>query len=110
MSIIKKYFSFDNEPISGTTYLLRLFAGTFLIIFLIGFWILAATGYKRAGAFKWSNELRIICSIMIPIHAVINIISNQIGEVSQTFNLMIIIVGVLHLILLCKNGNKKTST
>lgn len=46
---------------------------------------------------------------MIPIHAVMNIIPNQIGEGSQTFNLVIIIVGFLHLILLCKNGNKKTS-
>ena len=46
---MKKYFLFDDEPISGTTYLSRLIAGTFLIILFVGFWILAATAYKRAG-------------------------------------------------------------
>ena len=48
---MKRYFQFNDEPISGTTYLLRLFLSAFLTIIFIGlFQILALIpGVSRAG-------------------------------------------------------------
>jgi hypothetical protein len=105
---MKKYFSFDNEPITGTAYLIRVFLGTIAIaLFGLGLWVLAATGYKRAGAFQWRKELRIIAAIFIPIVGISNILSKS--DYVVTFNVFdyLSILGILiHLILLFKNGNK----
>ena len=103
---MKKYFSFDNESISGTTYLLRLFLSAFLTIIFIGLWLGAATGYKRAGAFGWKNDLRILCAIAVPIHIILNALANELEFESPTFAMFAIGISVLHLILLFKNGNK----
>ena len=103
---MKKYFLFDDEPINGTSYLLRIFGGTFLIIIFVGFWMLAATGYKRAGTFGWSKQLRIFCSVAIPIHVIFNVLSEELTNADQTLSLLILGFGILHFILIWKNGNK----
>jgi hypothetical protein len=103
---MKKYFLFNNESISGTTYLMRLFVSTFLTIILIGLWMGAATGYKRAGAFGWKNDLRVVCAVAVPIHIVLNILANELEFESPTFAMFTFAISILHLILLFKNGNK----
>lgn len=57
---MKKYFRFDDEPITGTQFLGRmyLFFLGYLLLVLPGLWLHMATIYKRAGAFKWSSYVR----------------------------------------------------
>lgn len=106
---MKKYFSFDNEPITGNNYLIRVILGTIAIaLFGSGLWVLAATGYKRAGAFQWRKELRVLAAIFIPIVGISNILSNSDYEVTfNMFDYLSIIGVIIHLILLFKNGNKR---
>tara|TARA_X000000368_G_C22616304_1_gene530221 strand:- start:15 stop:326 length:312 start_codon:yes stop_codon:yes gene_type:complete len=103
---MKKYFLFDNEPIKGWTYFLRILLSHFLIIILIGFWLAAATAYKRSGAFGWKKDLRIICSISIPIYLILNIMSNEVDFTSPTLIIIAFLVSIMHLTLWFKNGNK----
>ena len=107
---MKKYFIFDNEPISGSNYLIRLIVGSLLIIlFGLGLWVIAATSYKRAGAFGWSKTFRIICSILIPIFSIFNLLSDELAPVIASNGILTIValfLSALHLTLLFKNGNK----
>ena len=108
---MKKFFRFDNEPITGGQYLIRLIVGSWAIAFFgIGLWVLAATGYKRAGAFSWKKEFRILSAIFIPIHGLGVLISRSMPDYyEQDINLadfFFAIGGVYHLVLLFKNGNK----
>ena len=48
---MKKYFAFDNESISGWSYFKRILISALTAFFLVGLWLAASTGYKRAGAF-----------------------------------------------------------
>lgn len=107
---MKKYFQFDNEPITGTNYWMRVLIGTPLCALLVGFWVLAATGYKRAGTFGWPKEFRVLSAIFIPIVGVLNILAkSKAYSTEATDNLQIIgAVGLIfHLVLLLKDGNKK---
>ena len=107
---MKKYFLFDNEPITGWNYLARFIIGSMLILlFGLGLWILAASAYKRSGAFRWDKSYRVFMAILIPILAVTNILANAPGYLESSFNLIDFIGftgAVFHLILLFKNGNK----
>ncbi len=105
---MKKYFSFDDEPISGSDYLLRVIVGSFLIIALVGIWILAATGYKRAGAIGLDNNQRNLAAILIPILGISNLFSNFTFESGNSSFLILIIVvtSLFHLGLLLINGNQ----
>lgn len=108
---MKKYFQFDDEPISGTNYVLRIMVGTALIALLIGFWILAATGFKRAGTFGWKKEYRIIAAILIPILGIGNILAKSKGYNDSPFNLFDIFAFLslcFHMVMLFKNGNKNS--
>jgi hypothetical protein len=106
---MKKYFLFDDEPISGNTYWLRVLFGSFLMLILVGFWTLAATGYKRAGTFGWKKEYRIIAAILIPILAIGNAMAKS-GDYNNTpvnlFDIISLFAVVFHSVLLFKNGNK----
>jgi len=110
---MKKYFTFDNEPISGWTFFWRNIIGTFaLIIFIIpGFWIWSANAYKRAGTFQWSKEMRILCVFAIIISQVSRFLS-QIPEYMATpmnaFDYLALACSILIFILLVKNGNKNS--
>lgn len=105
---IKKYFQFDEEPIDGWTYLGRLLLGTFLLILIVpGFWVLAATAYKRAGAFNWSKEFRIFCAIIIPVNAIFNAgVGDSDAELPLGVTLLALFFAIVHMTLLFKNGNK----
>lgn len=108
---MKKYFLFDDEPISGNTYWQRVLFGSFLMLILVGFWTLAATGYKRAGTFGWKKEYRIIAAILIPILAIGNTLAKN-HDYSNTpvnlFDIIALIAVVFHSVLLFKNGNKNS--
>ena len=55
-SKIAKYFSYDDEYISGGTYFVRLFLQSFLILlFGLGIYLMAVTVYKRAKSLGHSN-------------------------------------------------------
>ena len=109
---MKKYFLFDNEPITGWNYLVRILVSSLLLFFLVGFWIASATAYKRAGAIGWKKDFRVISSVLIPIHIFLNILPDEIYEVSDsgTFFMVVILLTILHFILMFKNGNKKNTS
>ena len=109
---MKKYFIFDNEPITGWTFFLRNLLGCLgLILFIVpGLWIWAANGYKRAGAFDWSNEMRVFSAIAVVLAQVNNLLARDQSYMDTPMNLFDYIAlpcGVLVFILLVKNGNKK---
>ena len=107
---MKKYFLFDDEPITGNNYWRRVLLQTMAIaLFGLGLWLLAATGYKRAGTFGWKKEFRILSAIFIPITGIANLLSRDAGYSDSPINLfdIVAIVGALfHAVLLFKNGNK----
>ena len=107
---MKKYFLFDNEPISGEKYFLRLIISCIFFIVLIGIWLAASTAYKRSGAFGWKKPLKVVCAILIPIYILFSAMSY---EYFYSFNflnleLFVALLTVLHLVLLFKNGNKNS--
>lgn len=109
---MKKYFKFDNEPITGWSFFLRNLLGLLgLIVFVLpGLWIWAANGYKRAGAFKWSSEMRIVSAVAVVLAQVSNILSRDPSYMNSPMNIFDYIAipcGILTFILLVKNGNKK---
>ena len=106
---MKKYFAFDNESISGWSYFKRILISALTAFFLVGLWLAASTGYKRAGAFGWKRDLRIVVAILIPINVCINIMPDEVFDeiISPTFWMIVILLSLLHLVLLFKNGNKK---
>jgi hypothetical protein len=103
---MKKYFLFDDEPISGWSYLLRFIVGGVLTMLLVGIWITSSAAYKRSGTFGWSNELRIFCAIVIPIVALTNILYNELDSLGPVIDFLTFGFGIIHLILFFKNGNK----
>ena len=108
---MKKYFSYDNEPISGWTFWWRnIFACFGLILFIVpGVWMWAANGYKRAGTFNWSQEMKIISAFSVVISNIANLLSRNRSYISSDINLFDIIAipfSILSFILLVKNGNK----
>ena len=108
---MKKYFLFDDEPISGWGYLLRILVSSLLVFLLVGFWTASSTAYKRSGALGWKKDIRIASAVLIPIHVFLNALPDEIYETvdSGTFFMIVLILGLLHLILLFKNGNKKNN-
>ena len=87
----------------------RIIVSTLTAFFLVGLWLAASTSYKRAGAFGWKRDLRIIVAILIPINVCINIMPDEVFDeiISPTFWMIVILLSLLHLVLLFKNGNKK---
>ena len=88
---MKKYFLFDNEPITGSQYLIRVIIGSLLSAIIVGLWVLASAGYKRSGALGWSNELRIFCSIAIPIHGLGNLVAREVDSFGDNADLIFLL-------------------
>ena len=103
---MKKYFLFDNEPITGWNYFWRIFIGTMLSFLLIGLWISASAAYKRTGAFYWSKEYRVVISIGIPVLTILNILGSEIDDFGDFLNWFGLIFTIIHMVLFYKNGNK----
>lgn len=113
---MKKYFRFDNEPITGGQYLIRMLLGSGAITFFgLGLWVLAATGYKRAGAFGWKSAFRVMSAIFVPIHGIGYLIMKMVPEfrgysdadINFIALFFLVVSYPIHLVLLFKNGNKK---
>ena len=104
---MKKYFLFDDEPITGWNYIWRIFVGTMLSFLLVGLWISASAAYKRTGAFNWPKEYRIVISIGIPVLTILNVLGNEIDDFGNFFNWFGLIFTIIHMVLFYKNGNKK---
>jgi hypothetical protein len=66
----------------------NLFAFLGLIVFVLpGLWMWAANGYKRAGAFNWSAEMRVVSSIALVIAQISNLLSRDPSYMSSEMNL-----------------------
>ncbi|MDC1369311.1 hypothetical protein N8301_01790 [Cyclobacteriaceae bacterium] len=103
---MKKYFVFDDEPITGMDYWIRVIWGNVSSFFLIGLLILAATGYKRSGALGWKKELRVLTAIFIPIIILsMFLVSVKYGELASIITASGL---VIHLILIFKDGNLRS--
>ena len=76
--MIKRTFSFDDEPISGTTFMLRILLGHMLIVFFgLGLWFQAAASYKRAGRFGWRRRYRVLTSMVVPMFSISTLLYNS---------------------------------
>lgn len=53
---MKKYFSFDNEYISGNTYFLRFFLNSVLTLILIGLYLQSVNAYKRSRSLGFGEK------------------------------------------------------
>ena len=107
---MKKYFLFDDEPIIGNHYFVRYLIGMMTSVILIGFWLLAATTYKRAGALNWTTSARIVCVLFIIIAPISSALNQDPGYLNSDLNLfdfLSILGGLIHLTLWFTNGNKK---
>lgn len=64
---MKKYFTFDNEKISGGTYWLRSFLQSILIYFFgLGIYLMAVTIYKRSRSLgSTPQDAGIMVAVMI---------------------------------------------
>ena len=98
---MKKYFTYSNENISGSTYWIRQILNSFLIIiFGLGLYLMGLTTYKRAKAFNCDNDQALILSIIIPILMIVAMVLNSQGSGIAFFFF------IPHLIFIFKNGNK----
>ena len=122
MDKIKRYFLFDNESITGTTFLIRFVTGTVLVIFLesldytgqfprflllpfliICLCLISSTAYKRCSAFNWDKKIKFLCTVLIPLLPILNLI-----KTSEKDFIFYAFMGInlVWFILLAKNGNK----
>ena len=60
---MKKYFSFDDEYISGWQYFGRSIINSFLAILLVGLYLESVTAYKRAKSLGNSESTSVIFAI-----------------------------------------------
>ena len=97
-NILSKYFSFQNEYISGGTYWLRVFLQQLLIIlFGLGLYLIAVTVYKRAKSLQCSDGVSIFLALLMPI-------GNFISYVAPYASFVVIVV---HFYLWFSDGNKQ---
>lgn len=104
---MKRYFLFDDEHISGTTYVLRLLISVFLLVTIIGgIWLMASTAFKRARSLGWGKNYA--CAILIPIHMSVPTWPESVFEL-YFINLITIPLWLLQLTLVFKNSVKSNS-
>jgi|TARA_B110000908_G_C10122695_1_gene388357 hypothetical protein len=106
---VKKYFLFDNESLTGGLYLIRWIIGVSLAYIGIGFWILAASAYKRAGTFRWNKNLRVISAILIlgsPFSSLLSEAKSSSFSISPLLQIFLLLAAFVHCVLLFKDGNK----
>lgn len=106
---LKKYFLFDDEPLTGVLYLFRWIIGVSLIYVGIGFWILAASAYKRASTFSWNKNLRVISAILIlgsPFSSLLSEVKSSSFSIAPLLQIILLLAALVHCILLLKDGNK----
>ena len=103
MNFLKKYFTYNNEYISGVTYLLRLFVASFLLIFFVfpGVYFAAISAYKRSKSLKWSVEMVWISTIAVALLPIVNLMPI---ELSEDILFISAPISIIHLFLLFSNG------
>lgn len=104
--MIKKYFTYNEEYISGWTYLLRILLSNLLLILFIvpGVYFASITAYKRSMSLKWPKEMIWVTTILIGILPIINLMPDDLAGDLLYVSLPITII---HLFLLFSNGIKK---
>jgi len=106
---MKKYFLFDDEQISGRTYLLRLLISVFLLVTIIGgIWLMASTAFKRARSLGWGQNSAGYCAILIPIHLSLPAWPDSLFE-SNVIYFITIPLWLLQLTLVTRNSVKSNS-
>lgn len=106
-----KYFTYNNEYISGGTYWLRCFLQQYLIfLFGLGLYLAAITSYKRAKSLDFSNSSAMIFAIYYPISFIFGfIISFYVGTSGDNAAYLAFIPLTLpHFYLWFSDGVKKT--
>ena len=100
---MKKYFLFDDEQISGKTYVLRLFVSSLLLVFLVGIWLVASTAYKRARSLGWDEGFSNVISFLIIIHLSVGAWPDSLFESGSIF-IITIPLYILQLYMIFKNA------
>ena len=106
---MKKYFLFDDEQISGKTYVLRLFVSCLLLVFLVGIWLVASTAYKRARSLGWDEGFSNIIAFGILIHLSVGAWPDSVFESGSIF-IITIPLYILQLYMVFKNAKPVKSS
>jgi hypothetical protein len=110
------YFTFNNEYLTGISYLNRIIIGWITsIIFGVGLYLMLTTAYKRSKSLGYGNNFSVIISILIPSLFIITLFLNFLEktELEQSDEniyksiLIRLLLGLPHMILLFKNGTRK---
>ena len=109
---MKKYFLFDDEQISGKTYVLRLFVSILLLVFLVGIWLVASTIYKRARSLGWDEGFSNVITFLIIIHLSVSAWPDSLSESGSGILIITIPLWLLQLYMVFKNAKpiKSSST
>ena len=107
---MKKYFLFDDEQISGKTYVLRLFVSILLLVFLVGIWLVASTAYKRARSLGWDEGFSNVISFLIIIHLSVGAWQYSLFESGSGIFIVTIPLYILQLYMVFKNAKPVKSS
>ena len=107
---MKKYFLFDDEQISGKTYVLRLFVSVLLSVFLVGIWLVASTAYKRARSLGWDEGFSNVISFLIIIHLSVGAWPDSLFESGSGIFIVTIPLYILQLYMVFKNAKPVKSS
>ena len=103
---------YESERVHSSAmiyYLIRWIIGVSLAYIGIGFWILAASAYKRAGTFRWNKNLRVISAILIlgsPFSSLLSEAKSSSFSISPLLQIFLLLAAFVHCVLLFKDGNK----
>ena len=107
---MKKYFLFDDEQISGKTYVLRLFVSVLLLVFLVGIWLVASTAYKRARSLGWDEGFSNVISFLIIIQLSIGAWLDSLSESGSGIFIVTIPLFILQFYMVFKNAKPVKSS
>ena len=107
---MKKYFLFDDEQISGKTYVLRLFVSVLLLVFLVGIWLVASTAYKRARSLGWDEGFSNVISFLIIIQLSIGAWLDSLSESGSGIFIVTIPSFILQFYMVFKNAKPVKSS
>jgi hypothetical protein len=109
-SKFKNYFTFNNEYLTGLSYLNRMIIGILTSwIFGLGIFLMVASIFKRSKSLGFGNTLTIINCIIIPSALILNLViretERRLGSSDDPLMIILpLVFSIPHLILLFKNG------
>ena len=101
---MKKYFSYNEENISGKTFFIRNLLQSFLSMLLIGVYLQSVTSFKRTMSitnnklFSWIISL--LYCYLICYHLLLNIVSTTVGGIKDESGILVHNILVIILVLL----------